>query len=350
MSQKEETRKKNRLSILRWVPGFLISLIAVIALLKFVPIDKAIEVLKTVPVTYYLLAALFTFIFLLVRAIGWQDLLGFKANYKETFFKLSLGYFINNIFPFRLGELSRAVFMGAHLKVNPGKILSSIFLERVFDLIILAFFLLIMLPLVVGMAWVKTTAWMILGGMVIGLAILFFILQNSSRVEKVFEILEKKNNILVRMIIPFIRSLIDGLEILKNPKHLFIGFGGVLGSWLVSFVQFSVFLKLFVNDTEWWWGVFANSVLALGIALPSAPAGLGLYESSIVAGLKLFNIDESIALAFGLIMHISQFILIALLGLFALYRDGYSIKNMFTQLMHFKEQINKEKLSGETHV
>ena len=237
MSQREEKRNKNRFSILRWVPGFLLSLIAVVALFKFVPVDKAIAVLKTVPVTYYLLAAFFTFIFLLVRSIGWQALLGFRANYKETFLKLSLGYFINNIFPFRLGELSRAVFMGASLKVNPGSILSSIFLERVFDLIILAFFLLITLPLVVGMAWVKTTAWMIMVGMILGLVVLFFILQNSAKVEIVLEKLEKKNNIFIRVIIAFIRSLMDGLATLMNPKQLLIGFGGVLGSWIVSFVQ-----------------------------------------------------------------------------------------------------------------
>ena len=349
MSQREEKRNKNRFSILRWVPGFLLSLIAVVALFKFVPVDKAIEVLKTVPVTYYLMAAFFTFIFLLVRSIGWQALLGFRANYKETFLKLSLGYFINNIFPFRLGELSRAVFMGASLKVNPGSILSSIFLERVFDLIILAFFLLITLPLVVGMAWVKTTAWMIMVAMILGLVVLFFILQNSAKVLRVLEKFENRKNIFIRVIIAFIRSLMDGLATLKNPKQLLVGFGGVLGSWMVSFVQFSLFLRLFVNNTEWWWGVFANSVLALGIALPSAPAGLGLYESSIVAGLKLFNIDESIALAFGLLMHISQFVLIAILGVFALYRDGYSLKHMYSQLLQFKEKINQEKQSGETH-
>src|SRR5690606_18700052 len=128
-------------SIWKWIPGVLLSFIAVFALFKFVPMDQAIEVLKHVPVTYSLLSALFTFIFLLVRTIGWRALLGNKPTYKETFYKLSLGYFINNIFPFRLGEISRAIFMGASIKVNPGLILSSIFLERVFDLIILAFFL-----------------------------------------------------------------------------------------------------------------------------------------------------------------------------------------------------------------
>ena len=329
------------------MPGFLLSFIAIFALFKLVPIDKAVDVLRNTPITYYLFSAFFTFLFLLVRTIGWRALLGFRSTYKETFLKLSLGYFINNIFPFRLGEISRAIFMGAYLKVNPGQILSSIFIERVFDLIILAFFLLIMLPFVVGMTWIKTTAWLILGIMIIGLIVMFFIIRNSSKVESILNRIGKKSNFLNRLIIPFFISLLEGLNSLKSPKQFIIGFLGVLGSWLVSFVQFSIFLSLFISNSEWWWGAFANTILALGVALPSAPAGLGIYESSVVAGLKLFNINESIALAFALIMHISQFILIAALGLYALMRDGYSLRTLFSQLIKFKEQLSVERKIGD---
>jgi uncharacterized protein (TIRG00374 family) len=349
LSQSLEKKPSKLNFIWRWVPGFLMSLIAILALFKFVPIDKAINVLRNVPITYYLISALFTLLFLLVRTIGWRALLGFRPDYKDTFFKLSLGYFINNIFPFRLGEISRAIFMGASIKVHPGQILSTIFIERIFDLIILAFFLLLMLPYVVGMAWIKTTAWVILGVLIVGLFVLFMFLRNSSKVDKFLENIGNKKNVILRFVIPLIRSLFEGFQSLKNPKQALIGFGGVLGSWLVSFVQFSIFLSLFTKNSEWWWGIFANCILALGIALPSAPAGLGIYESSIVAGLKLFNIEESISLAFGLMLHISQFILIAILGLFALSRDGYSLKKLFSQLIQFKEQLNNEKKSGESN-
>lgn len=335
--------------IWRWVPGFLLSFIAIFALVKLVPVDRAFDLLKNSPFSYYLMAAFFTLFFLLVRTLGWRALLAFRPTYRNTFMKLCLGYFINNIFPFRLGEISRAVFMGASLKVNPGHILSSIFIERVLDLIILAFFLLIMLPYVVGMAWIKTTAWLILGIMVIGLIFLFFVIRNSRLFENFLSRIGNKSNLFAKMIVPFFLSLLEGFKTLRNPKQFAAGFFGILGSWLVSFVQFSLFLYLLTGTSEWWWGAFANTILALGIALPSAPAGLGIYESSIVAGLKLFNIDESIALAFALIMHISQFILIGILGIYALSRDGFSLKNLFSQLVQFKDQMKDEQKSGVIH-
>ncbi|MBW6471496.1 MAG: flippase-like domain-containing protein [Anaerolineaceae bacterium] len=349
MKLKSQKSSFNINIIWRWVPGFLLSFIAIFALVKLVPVDRAFDLLKSTPFSYYLLAALFTLLFLLVRTLGWRALLGFRPTYKNTFLKLCLGYFINNIFPFRLGEISRAVFMGASLNANPGHILSSIFIERVLDLIILAFFLLIMLPYVVGMAWIKTTAWLILGIMVIGLIVLFFVIRNSRPFENLLSRIGKKSNLLAKLIVPFFLSLLEGFKTLRNPKQFAAGFLGVLASWLVSFVQFSLFLFILTGTSEWWWGAFANTTLALGIALPSAPAGLGIYESSIVAGLKLFNIDESIALAFALIMHVSQFVLIGILGIYALIRDGYSLKNLFSQLVQFKDQLKDEQRSGEMH-
>ena len=336
-------------AILRWAPGFLLSFIAIYALFRFVPIEQAIQVLRETPFSYYLFSAFFTFLFLLIRTLGWRALLAFRPTYKETFLKLSLGYFINNIFPFRLGEISRALFMGASLKINPGQIFPSILIERVFDLIILAFFLLLMLPYVVGMAWVKTTAWIILGVMIIGLIILFVLIQNSATFERLLRKFGKKSNLIDKLIVPFFLSILEGFNTLKNPRQFIAGFAGVLASWLVSFVQFSLFLYILTGNSKWWWGIFANTALALGIALPSAPAGLGIYESSIVAGLSLFQIDQSIALAFALVIHISQFILIGILGIYALKKGGYSLKNLYSELVEFKNRVGRSQKNGELH-
>ena len=97
-----------------------------------------------------------------------------------------------------------------------------------------------MLPYVVGMAWVRTTAWIILGVMVFGLIILFLVLRSTKNVLMVLDRLEQNKSVLIKFMVKFGRSLLLGFESLKNPKQFLIGFGFVLSSWLVSFVQFSV--------------------------------------------------------------------------------------------------------------
>lgn len=65
---KKPSSKSN--AIFQWIPGLLISAIAIFALTKFVNIDSAIDILKKVNILYFLLMALFTLGFLFVRAIG----------------------------------------------------------------------------------------------------------------------------------------------------------------------------------------------------------------------------------------------------------------------------------------
>ncbi len=196
--------KKNSLNIIRWVPGLVISAIAIFALVRFISIDDLILILRNTNPWLILLAAGFTILFLIVRAFGWKSLLGEKATYSETFLKLGEGYFINNIFPLRLGEISRALFMGASMDVNPGQVLSTIVIERVFDLLILAVSLLIMLPFALGMDWVKTVAWGILITMLFGLLILYLISRNQTRVNKYLISLGERFAFVTKNVNPFV--------------------------------------------------------------------------------------------------------------------------------------------------
>ena len=337
---------KNSLNFVRWVPGLVISAIAIFALVRFVRIGDSIIILRNSNPWLLLLAAGFTVLFLVVRAFGWKSLLGEKATYSETFLKLGEGYFINNIFPLRLGEISRALFMGVSMDVNPGQVLSTIVIERVFDLLILAVSLLIMLPFALGMDWVKTVAWGILIAMLFGLLILYLITRNQSRVNKYLVRLGDRFAFFKKYINPFITSLIIGFQALKRPSQLIFGFLGILGSWLVSFIQYSLFLFLMAGTIKFWWGAFANTIMAMGIALPSAPAGLGIFETSIVAALNLFGINQALALAYAIILHVAQFVITAFIGLYALLKDGHSIRGLFSNLLKQQKIGSEEKYLG----
>ncbi len=349
MKSDHVSAQSNSKNLLRWLPGLLISGIAIFALTRFVDIGNSFQILRKTNIFYFFLMLIFTSGFLFVRAIGWKALLGKKASYWQTFLKLNEGYFINSIFPFKLGEISRAVFMGATMKENPGKILSTIVIERVFDLFILAIFLLILLPYAIGMEWIKQLAWIILAAVIIGLGSLFFVTQN---IEKVSFFLDKISNripFFKKYMLPFLSSVLEGFRALQSPSQLIVGFLGILGSWLVSFIQYTILLFLLVESPKIWWGAFTNTVLALGVALPSAPAGLGIFESSIVAALNIFKIDQDTALAYALLMHIAQFIVTAGIGFFALLKDGYSLRGLFSNLLNQKQMQLEKDLTGENH-
>lgn len=291
----------------------------------------------------------FTLSFLVVRSLGWKALLGSKASFKESFFKTTEGYFINNIFPFRLGEISRALFMGNTLGVSPVQILSTIIVERVFDLIILAILILNMLPFALGLAINATYIWAMLGTLVVGLILLYIIVRNSAYTENFLNTIGEKIPFLNRFIIPILKSFLNGFQILTDPSQFVLGFIGIAGSWLVSLIQYSLFLFLLFPNADWWWGAFSNVATAFGLALPSAPGGLGIFEATIIAALSLFEVPETIGLAYALVLHVVHYIITALIGIYALYRDGVSLKGLFTKLMGQKNltqnMTNKNKIS-----
>ncbi|MGL1862825.1 MAG: flippase-like domain-containing protein [Pseudodesulfovibrio sp.] len=79
--------------------------------------------------------------------------------------------------------------------------------------------------------------------------------------------------------------------------------------------------------------VFVAGVL--GIAIPSAPAAIGVYETFVVSALTLCGVAQAQALAITLILHLMQTLLPTLLGLS--FMPGFSFKSKEIQQAAFKE-------------
>jgi uncharacterized membrane protein YbhN (UPF0104 family) len=78
-------------------------------------------------------------------------------------------------------------------------------------------------------------------------------------------------------------------------------------------------------------GVFVTCAVALGLAIPSAPSGAGIYEAAVVAALALFRVPGDIALAYGLALHLSNFGVVALVGVWGLHAEGQTLAGVATE-------------------
>jgi hypothetical protein len=75
-----------------------------------------------------------------------------------------------------------------------------------------------------------------------------------------------------------------------------------------------------------------GSILALGVAIPSAPAALGVYEASMVAAVVIIGGAQSIALVYAILLHVLQFSTSMIFGLWGLIRDGQKLSTLMTDL------------------
>ena len=81
--------------------------------------------------------------------------------------------------------------------------------------------------------------------------------------------------------------------------------------------------------------MLANCAIALGVALPSAPAGLGLWEAATVAALTMAAVPAEMALAFAILSHLASFISLAALGIAGLVFEGQSFGELARSVRAF---------------
>ena len=313
-------------SLLGWLPGLVISLVAVLIIIQLVNwADLGSSLRKFTP--FYIAASVtLTLLFLGVRSIAWRSLLGGRAKISQTFWVINQGYLLNNLLPFRAGEVGRAILLGQSTGLGTAHVLSSIIIERAFDLIIAAMLLLTTLPLALGMAWARSAAVITLLFVSILILFLFMIANRQERVKKLVATVSTHWDWVHRKITPQINSLLNGLEALSNPRQFFISIFWLLLSWVIAVTQYFVLLLALDSSAKFWWGMFTDGVLALGIAIPSAPASLGTFEAAIVGALSVLKIDQTAALAYGVTVHFLQFLLTGILAVIGLTLQGQSLK------------------------
>jgi uncharacterized protein (TIRG00374 family) len=328
----EKTKRKRKVN-LRWLPGILVSAVAIYAIFKFVQFKDLAAAFSRVGWLFILIVFSIDVVTMMIRGVAWRCILGGKVTWAQSFFGVCEGYFLNNIFPLRAGELGRSIFVGKSSGLGTFHVLSTIVIERAFDIFIAAILILVTLPLVVGLTWVKAVALVALAIVVALLAGLYFLARYREKVAVWMQKWGANKRIISRYILPQLSKLMDGLAALTNPKQFLLSFFWIAVTWLMWVVVYDVMVWQVVPDAPFWSGAFVGSVLALGVAIPSAPAALGVYEATMVAAVVVLGGEESSALAVALTMHVLQFISCGIFGIWGLAREGQSLSSLYSRLL-----------------
>ena len=323
----------------RWLPGLLISGIAIYAILRLVNFQDLGNAFSSIRLIYLVPTTFLVIVWLLLRALALKFILAGKAGIMQTFRAINIGYLLNNILPLRAGEFGKAAVLGKSSGLGASFVFSSIVIERAFDLFYAASFLLIVLPLVLEMSWIRPVAFIVLAVVISGLLFLYFMAKNYQIVHAWIGKIGLKWGWVHKYVIPQISAFLRGFSILTDFRRFFLCLITIGASWGMAVVLYYLMLFSITPHPQLWWGVFVNSILAMGIAIPSAPAALGVFEASVVAALKVLGISYSQALAYAVIIHFVQFALTGVIGMVSLAREKQSIDAIFA--------LSRKKDTGE---
>ena len=278
-----------RVRQLRLLAGWLISLVFALLAVRGVDWSGTWASLRGAKLLPLAAAGVLTIILQGLRATRWGVLLlslRAGASWGRLFAAVNIGYFFNNILPFRAGDFVRVHLWGKWTDTSRMGVLSTVALERVVDLFCVALLVPVLLRIVVlprWATWAGTAA-----GVVSVLAIAGFgcALFYERPIVRVAEWRHEQSPLLRRMgVRQKVGSLLAGLEVLRHARQNMrvLLLSGLMWTGQVACVQL-VLLALSIRPSP----ASAMAVIifaSLGLAIPSAPGGVGVYHYAVILAL-----------------------------------------------------------------
>lgn len=323
-------------NIRSWLPGALVSILLIAAILYFVDFRQMAEAIRSANYLILILAFPLSLVWLAIRGIVWRTLLRDRASYRDVFLTLGEGYLMNNFLPFRLGELGKAFLLSRKSNMQFMEIIPTIVIERAVDLVYSAAILLISLPFVVGAKGAGQIG-VIIGVIVfLGLVVLYLLARNRQWALDTFQKISTRWPALQRFGGGFLEPFFEGLGVLTDG-WLFVRFlFWMTINWGLAIVSYFLIVLAFFPRAQLIWGFFGLGLAAFGNAVPSLPGAIGTFEGAFGGALTILTGDQSTALAAALAGRMYNYLSTSIVGVIGMASEGQTLSGMYQQLKDFR--------------
>lgn len=318
--------------------GFIVSAIALVWAFGGIEWSKLGDALRAAQYIYLIPAIVSLLVAMLIRAERWRWLYGERRRslkFGRAFSVLSIGYFITNTFPLRLGEVARTIFIARDGKVTIAHTASTIVVEHVLDVLTVLGILVVLLA---GRS-VPLPDWAIQGAVLSAwafggaLIVMLIMVWQRVRIERWAEqILDRIPRLHTQTWLQRVIHILDGFAILQPGKPLIVILFWSIAGWLCSALTFQLALLAFVPNPPFIIALFVTVTSTFALLLPATPGAIGVLQGSIVLSLAIFNIPKETALSFAIVFHVMEIIVMDLVGAIALWREAGSWAAMKAQL------------------
>lgn len=245
---------------------------------------------------------------------------------------MMIGFMANNLLPAHLGEFARVFVLGEQFQLKKTPVLSTVVLERVFDILAILLLLGISLFFVDGMPAELERFCQIFGALsLVGVGSLIIYMtftQQFLRVVKTvfgwFPFLPEK---LTHGVLGMLESAATGLEAIRNPRLLpAIAFSSV-AQWMLNGLMIYCSARAFGLAVSYMDSLMVMGVIVFAILLPAPPGYFGVIQLCFKLVLApRFPAEEVVACS--MFYHVSQYIPVTLTGLVFLSRVGLNLKTL----------------------
>ena len=242
----------------------------------------------------------------------------------------NIGFMANMVLPLRAGEVVRPVLVHRREGLPLSRVLASVLLERIFDMFMILLLFGVSASLVSVSDQVRQWGWM-LTGLAVGIGGVIAVMrwQEELALRAVRLVCGPLPERLRGPVVGFIEGFVKALEMLDSPAAFLRAFGWTLYLWVViSLIYVFAFAAFHLQVPTVVGALVLTTIVAIAVSVPSAPGFIGSFQLGCVLALAIFDIPESEAIAFSIVVHLTQFIAVIAAGLYSLWTENMSFPNV----------------------
>ena len=283
------------------------------------------------------------------KGLRWSILLApiHRAPAWALFPGVMIGFASNVLLPLQLGEFVRAWAVARQLNMEQATVIATIFLERIFDLLVMFFILECALLFFPTISSEVLTMSYILGGVCVALLILIAVCVRWT--DSFVRLFGKGATVLPSSwqywIVNEARKGALGLACLKEPRLLvgitatsFLQWGFMGLSIYIGFMAVGIAVPVSA-------GFIVLVLTSIGMTLPSGPGYIGTIQLAFVIGLRLYGVEATEAVAASIYFHFIAYAYSLIVGLYYLGRTGLTLTQAREVAEHVKQDATGAKIN-----
>lgn len=243
-----------------------------------------------------------------------------------SYTSVMVGLMVNNVLPFRLGELTRGHVLKRHARMSFTTSMGLIVIERIMDVLSLLIIFGVLVFLFPFPEWVRRGGWTVLGIVVIVAAVLSYTARRPGWMLTFIDAVVSRLS--MRLAVRLKRmagSFAEGVRFEHAAAgYAKIGFQTVV-IWASYMMSVWAMFPAMGFDERYGLGFFEGIVAMVfstfAILIPSAPGYVGTFHEVAKQSLMFFRVPREPALALAIVFHAVHYVAITGIGLVLFFKS-----------------------------
>ena len=261
--------------------------------------------IKNADYLYILIATFLLLVTVFLRSLRWNILLKYSSGTFTLFKVQMIGYFVNNVLPFRAGELLKSFLIGRKEDISKSYVLGTIIIERFLDMLML---------LVFTIVYILVSPISMIGD--IPIYYLLIIILTTIAIFFLLLIIIAKVFVRIKLAQDFISKLTRTYRELTFSQFLYVNFYGIL-IWLIYWFNVELIFRAFNMPLEAHHSLVVLIVASIINSIPSLPGSIGTFHLGVGTTIVALDFMENSSVeSFTTVLHLYGYISLTALGIY----------------------------------